>query len=403
MTRMCLALNVGSSSIKFAAYTMPDSTMPGNMMQGNEGEPALSAKGAVERLGAEPHMTAHAADGERLADDPLPAGADHATALAAVLDRLSDRLADSAVEAVGHRIAHGGDVFVDPVVLTDEVIATLSAMTPFAPSHQPHNLKGVEAARTAFPDAVQLGVFDTAFHAGKAFAQDTYGLPRWLYDDGIKRYGHHGLSYAYIASALPEVDPAAAAGRVIVCHLGSGASMCAMLDGRSVETTMGFSALDGLPMGTRCGQIDPAIVLYLQAHKGYTVGAIEDILYKQSGLKGLSGLSNDVRDLEAAETREAAEALEVFCAAVRREIGAMATTLGGLDAVVFCAGIGEHAPAVRRRILKPLDWFGITLDEAANRASAETISATWSTIPVYVIKTDEERVIARACRTITRR
>lgn len=388
MTAFCLTLNAGSSSIKFAVYQIGDEAS----------DPLPVASGLVERLGIGPLMKAKRADGSRICDEPIAKEADHASALGAVLDKLFDTLSGGTVTVVGHRIAHGGHEFPRPVVLTSHLLPQLYGFVPFAPSHQPHNLKGVEAAMAAFPNAVQVGVFDTAFHTGKAFVQDTYGLPRRLYDQGVRRYGHHGLSYQYIASALPSVDPKAAAGSVVVCHLGSGASMCAMKSGRSVESTMGFSALDGLPMGTRCGQLDPGILLYLLGEKGLSLQEVSDILYKESGLKGISELSNDMRDLETAGTPQAEEAIDYFCAMVRREIGAMSTTMGGLDAIVFCAGIGEHSATIRRRIIEPLVWYGLALDDAANNASVIKISANDSRVPVYVIPTDEEVVIARACQ-----
>ena len=288
---------------------------------------------------------------------------------------------------VGHRIAHGAPAFPKPVVIDQRVFNQLAGYTPFAPSHQPHNLKAVMAARKAFPRAVQVGCFDTSFHQGKAFVNDAYALPRFLYQEGIRRYGHHGLSYDYVSGALRKMAPQVAAGRVVIAHLGNGASMCALSDGRSVETTMGFSALDGLPMGTRCGQIDPGIVLYLLEVKRLDVEEIETILYKESGLKGLSGLTNDMRDLEAAGTPEAEEAIDYFTSTIRREIAGMAATLGGLDAVVFCGGIGENSVEVRRRVIEPLGWLGVKLDAEKNATRGEAcISTPESKAAVYVIQ-----------------
>jgi acetate kinase len=386
MPASILTLNAGSSSLKFALYGAADT-------------PVLVARGEVERLGTAPRLKVKEATGSVLAEAELPAGATHADALAAALASLAPLLDRRPVAAVGHRIAHGGAEFPAPIVLDDAVIAELAAYVPFAPTHQPHNLAAVAAAREAFPAAVHVACFDTAFHQGKEFVHDTYGLPRRLYDEGVRRYGHHGLSYDYIAGWLREEEPGLAGGRVIVAHLGSGASMCALRNGRSVESTMGFSALDGLPMGTRCGALDPGIVLWLQRVRGMSPDAIETMLTKDSGLKGLSGISNDVRELEASGTPAADEAIGYFAAMVRREIGAMAATLGGLDAVVFTAGIGEHSATVRRRILAPLGWLGIHLDEEANSRSARRISAEGSPVAALIVPTDEEIVIARASLT----
>ncbi len=386
MMSFILTLNAGSSSIKFGLYHLPESA---------EGDPRIVARGLVEGIGTGPWIKVRRADGSVVADHALADDANHADGLQAALGCLN--VEGDAVTAVGHRIVHGAPGFPRPVVLTRPVIAQLARYTPFAPSHQPHNLRAVEAARAAFPKAVQVGCFDTAFHQGKSFVQDAYALPRALYDEGIRRYGHHGLSYDYICGALRSVAPEIAGGRVVIAHLGNGASMCAVSGGRSVETTMGFSALDGLPMGTRCGQIDPGIMLYLLQARGMAADDIERLLYKESGLKGLSGLTNDMRDLETAGTPEAEQAIAYFTAMIRREIAAMAVTLGGLDGIVFCGGIGENSEAVRRRVLEPLGWLGIGLDAARNAARGPRISADDSRVAVYVVPTDEEIVIARSC------
>ncbi len=382
-----LTLNAGSSSIKFGLYRLPDGT-------GNE--PPIVARGLVDGIGTGPWIKVKDASGAVVADRALPEESNHADGLEAALGCLS--LDSNAVITVGHRIAHGAPAFPKPIVIDQRVFAQLAGYTPFAPSHQPHNLKAVMAARKAFPRAVQVGCFDTSFHEGKAFVQDAYALPRSLYREGIRRYGHHGLSYDYVAGALRKIAPQVADGRVVIAHLGNGASMCALSGGRSVETTMGFSALDGLPMGTRCGQIDPGIVLYLLEVKRLEVEEIETILYKESGLKGISGLTNDMRDLEAAGTPEAEDAIAYFTGVIRREVAGMATTLGGIDAVVFCGGIGENSVQVRRRVIEPLGWLGIELDAGKNATRGETcISTPDSKAAVYVIPTDEEIVIARAC------
>ena len=382
-----LTLNAGSSSIKFGLYRLPDGT-------GNE--PPIVARGLVDGIGTGPWIKVKDASGAVVADRALPEEANHADGLEAALGCLS--LDSNAVITVGHRIAHGAPAFPKPIVIDQRVFAQLAGYTPFAPSHQPHNLKAVMAARKAFPKAVQVGCFDTSFHEGKAFVNDAYALPRSLYQQGIRRYGHHGLSYDYVSGALRKIAPQVGDGKVVIAHLGNGASMCALLGGRSVETTMGFSALDGLPMGTRCGQIDPGIVLYLLEVKRLDVEEIETILYKESGLKGISGLTNDMRDLEAAATPEAEDAIAYFTSTIRREIAGMAATLGGLDAVVFCGGIGENSVEVRCRVIEPLDWLGVKLDAGKNAIRGETcISTSDSKVAVYVIPTDEEIVIARAC------
>ena len=382
-----LTLNAGSSSIKFGLYRLPD---------GSGNEPQIVARGLVDGIGTGPWIKVKNASGAVVADRALPEESNHAEGLEAALGCLS--LDSNAVVTVGHRIAHGAPAFPKPMVIDQRVFGQLAGYTPFAPSHQPHNLKAVMAARKAFPKAVQVACFDTSFHQGKAFVNDAYALPRSLYREGIRRYGHHGLSYDYVSGALRKIAPHVADGRVVIAHLGNGASMCAFSDGRSVETTMGFSALDGLPMGTRCGQIDPGIVLYLLEVKRLDVEEIETILYKELGLKGLSGLTNDMRDLEAAGTPEAEDAIAFFTAKIRREIAGMAATLGGLDAVVFCGGIGENSVEVRRRVIEPLGWLGVKLDAGRNATRGETcVSAPGSRIAVYVIPTDEEIVIARAC------
>jgi len=264
--------------------------------------------------------------------------------------------------------------------------------------HQPHNLSGVHAARVAFPGVPQVACFDTAYHRNHPWVNDAFALPRSLYDEGVRRYGFHGLSYAYIAGKLARVAPQLAAGRVVVAHLGNGASMCAMENGQSIASTMGFSALDGLPMGTRCGQLDPGVLLYLMDQKGMSAAQISDLLYKQSGLLGISGLSNDMRTLEAAGTIEAAQAIDYFVFRCQREVGAMAAALGGIDALVFCGGIGENSRLVRARICERLGWIGIDLDPARNAANAQVISTDSARTKVLVLPTNEELVIARAAR-----
>jgi acetate kinase len=275
------------------------------------------------------------------------------------------------------------------------VLADLQALVPLAPLHEPFNIAGILAAKEAWPHVQQVACFDTAFHRSHPFVDDVFALPRRYYDEGVRRYGFHGLSYEYIVGRLAEVAPLHAAGRVVVAHLGNGASMCAIRDGHSVASTMGFTALDGLPMGTRCGQLDPGVVLYLMQTRNMDAAAISDLLYRESGLKGLSGVSHDMRELEASDKPEAQQAIEYFVFRIRRELGGMAAVLKGIDAFVFCGGIGENAWRVRERVLEGMEWIGIELDRFANRANAQVISSERSRVRVFVIPTDEEMMIAR--------
>ncbi|MEC9344223.1 MAG: acetate/propionate family kinase [Pseudomonadota bacterium] len=378
-----LTINAGSSSIKFALF-------------GPGGEPVERVRGMVEELGVRPRFRAQAG-GEVLVDRALPAGevGDHAAALDLVLGLIGDRFRDAGIAGVGHRVVHGGPGHDRPALIDDRVLAGLEDLSPLAPLHQPHNLSGIRAARAAFPDAAQVACFDTAFHRTHAWTEDVFALPREFHEAGVRRYGFHGLSYEYVAGRLQEIEPAAARGKVIVCHLGNGASMCALHDGRSMASTMGFTALDGLAMGTRCGQIDPGVLLYLMQQRGMSPDEIEDLLYRRSGLLGLSGLSHDMRVLEQADSEEARRAIGYFIARARREIGALGAVLGGLDMLVFCAGIGENGAAVRASICRDFGWLGIELDETRNRAGEPVISAPGSRVIVRVVETDEEIMIAR--------
>ncbi|MDO5641764.1 MAG: acetate/propionate family kinase [Paracoccus sp. (in: a-proteobacteria)] len=381
-----LTLNVGSSSVKFALY---------------EGEDVL-ADGGVERIGEDqPAMRGKTADGRALPG--AGAGlADHAGAIGAVLDSLAAAFPGRDLAAIGHRVVHGGTEFDAPVLVDDAVLARLDALAPFAPLHQPHNLAGVRAAMAAYPGVPQVACFDTAFHRSQPWVNDTFALPRAYYDAGVRRYGFHGISYDYIAGALRSRAPLIAAGRVVVAHLGNGASICGMLNGRSVASSMGFSALDGLPMGTRCGQIDPGVLLYLM-DQGMTAPEISDMLYRRSGLIGLSGgIASDMRSLEASDAPEAAEAIAYFTAHAGQALGTMAAALGGIDALVFCGGIGENSRLIRARICEGAAWMGIEIDHSRNAANAEVISSGMSRVRVMVIPTDEGLVIARAARDILR-
>jgi acetate kinase len=374
-----LTLNAGSSSIKFSVYTAGT-------------DPSLVAVGQVESLGSPTAALSLTVDGTKTRAEIGPA--QHGEGVKAILTALAPVLHGAEVVAVGHRIVHGGTIYDRPQVLDAQVMQVLDQFVPLAPLHQPHNLAAVRAAIAAFPAALQVGCFDTAFHRGHPWVNDTFALPRRFYDMGIRRYGFHGLSYEYISGELRRTDPEAARGRVVVAHLGNGASMCGILDGRSIVSTMGFTALDGLPMGTRCGQLDPGVLLYLIQQKGYTVDELRQMLYNDCGLKGLSGLSNDMRALERADTEEANQAIDYFVTRIRRELGAMAAVLGGLDTVVFCGGIGENSVRVRREVCTSMDWLGIALDPAANERGTGVIST--GPVSVRVIPTDEELVIARA-------
>ncbi|MGP6089801.1 acetate/propionate family kinase [Antarctobacter jejuensis] len=374
-----LVLNAGSSSLKFGLFN-------------EAAEPDLLLRGKVDRIGGSATLRigdeAETLTGEQAAT--------HQGALAAVLKAICTRHPDAEITAVGHRVVHGGMDFAEPVILTPQVMERLARFVPFAPLHQPHNLAGVRAALQAFPQARQVACFDTAFHRQHPFVNDTFALPRAYYDKGVRRYGFHGLSYDYIAGRLAEIAPTLHSGRVIVAHLGNGASMCGLLNGRSIASSMGFSALDGLPMGTRSGQLDPGVVLYLMQEEGLNADEIADLLYRRSGLLGMSGISNDMRTLLASDDRHAREAVEYFCFRIQRELGGLAAALQGLDAIVFTGGIGENAAPIRQRVCDKLRWIGVELDETRNLGNEREISADLSRVRVLVMPTNEELVIARA-------
>jgi acetate kinase len=380
-----LVLNAGSSSVKFGLFT-------------DAPEPEEIAAGLVETVGEETHLHLRDAGGAALAEDRLPPRdrGHHRAAIAAILAALETHFPGEAITAVGHRIVHGGLDFTEPQVLDEAALTRLKALVPFAPLHQPHNLSGVRAAQEAFPGATQVGCFDTAFHRGQPFVNDTFALPRAYYARGVRRYGFHGLSYDYISGHLAETAPELHAGRVIVAHLGNGSSMCGIRAGRSVASSMGFTALDGLPMGTRCGQIDPGVLLYMIEQEGMGPAELGEMLYRRSGLLGLSGVSSDMRSLLASEVPAAREAIDYFTARIRRETGGLTAALEGLDALVFTGGIGENATEIRAEICAGLGWLGVRIDPAANDAGARVISAEGAQVTVMVIPTNEELVIARA-------
>jgi acetate kinase len=304
------------------------------------------------------------------------------------------------IGAVGHRVVHGGPHHADPILIGEADLIDLEALAPLAPLHQPHNLAGIRAAMAAFPGVPQVACFDTAFHRGQPLVRDAYALPRVYYDRGVRRYGFHGLSYDYLTGALARIAPDLHQGRVVIAHLGNGTSMCAVQGGRSVASTMGFSALDGLPMGTRSGQIDPGVLLYLMDHEKLGAAEIADLLYKQSGLLGLSGVSNDMRELQASPNPHAREAIAYFVHRIQRELGSLAAAMGGIDALVFSGGIGENARAIRAQVCDGMGWMGIGIDADANEANATVISDRASRVTVMVLPTNEELVIARAARAL---
>jgi acetate kinase len=384
MTSALLTINAGSSSIKFAVFSV------GSALK-------VRVSGQVERIGTAPRFIAHDAASGAVSSRSWPHGA--ARSYEDIFDDLlkwvEAHLAGAELVGVGHRVVHGGQHLAAPVVVTPSVIDDIEALIPLAPLHQPHSLHAIRTLAKLRPDLPQVACFDTAFHRGHADAVRHYALPRDLSDSGIERYGFHGLSYEFIAGRLRDIEPGLAAGSVVVAHLGNGASLCALRDGKSVDTTMGFTAVDGLPMGTRCGAIDPGVILYLQQARGMSAGDIETLIYSRSGLLGVSGVSSDMRKLLASSEPHAAEAVEMFCYRIACATAAMATAAGGLDALVFTAGIGEKAAQVRARVCALLAWLGVALDDAANLGNARRISSPQSKVAVLVVPTDEESMIAR--------
>lgn len=383
-----LVLNCGSSSIKFALF------------EAGTAEPARRAawNGKVQGIGGpEPDFGARDV---AVAPVPLDAAHPYRAALDLIRRHTLRWLDGRPLAAVAHRVVHGGSRYFQPVRVDARVLADLKSFIPLAPLHQPFALEAIEILLAERPDLPQVACFDTAFHHDKPAIASRFALPRALHDQGVRRYGFHGLSYEYIARRLAEVDPALVAGRVIAAHLGNGASLCAMQSGRSVDTTMGFTALDGLMMGTRCGSLDPGAVLYLQSQMGMSAAEVEKLLYKESGLLGVSGISSDMRTLASSGAPEAEEAMALFAWRAVREAGALATSLGGLDGIVFTAGIGENDAHMRDRICRGLEWLGLEIDERANANRASLISAPGSRIKAYVIPTDEERMIALHTKSI---
>jgi acetate kinase len=380
----CIAvLNAGSSSIKFALYEA-----------GRDG--ALLFRGQVESIGLAAHLEATDPSGAVVADCRWGEGElDHRGATAEILKLGRELLAGRPVLAFGHRVVHGGTEFAAPARVDAAVMAALEKFVPLAPLHQPHNLAPIEVIATAAPGIPQIACFDTAFHRSQAALAQEFALPRELTAAGVRRYGFHGLSYDFIVSRLGEIDPALAKSRLVIAHLGNGASLCAVAGGRSVASTMGFTAVDGLMMGTRCGALDPGVLLYLMQERGLDAAGIEDLIYRRSGLLGVSGISSDMRTLRRSKAPEAAEAIALFVYRIVREIGSLAAALGGLDGLVFTAGIGEHDPATRADVAAGCGWLGVKLDAARNAKGGGRISAPGAPVSAWVVPTDEERMIAR--------
>ncbi|MBK8114021.1 MAG: acetate/propionate family kinase [Candidatus Accumulibacter sp.] len=391
MEKAILVLNAGSSSLKFSVFEVPDS-----------GEMRARAVGQVEGLGTAPRLKVKDGDGQRVADVRWETTevANHAQALDAIAALLRSRFEGQVLAGVGHRVVHGGADHSAPLLITAPVMEKLDTFVPLAPLHQPHNLAAIRALQQARPDLPQVACFDTAFHRSQEMVAQLYGLPYEYYERGIRRYGFHGLSYEYIAATLPSVAPEIAGGRVVVAHLGSGASMCAMHHGRSVGSSMGFTALDGLMMGTRPGNMDPGIVLYLLQQEGLSAKQIEDLLYKRSGLLGLSGIGNDMRVLEASDAPRARLAIDHFVYRISRELGGLAAVLGGVDALVFTAGIGENSAHIRQLVCRQAQWLGLELDADANERGDTRISRVGSRMSAWVVPTNEELMIARHTRAL---
>jgi acetate kinase len=390
MSLAILVLNAGSSSLKFSVYSE------------DSGGLHRELRGEFEGLYTTSKFAAYRASGALAAEhawrDGVPLS--HDGAIAHLLDFLRDESAARGLAAVGHRVVHGGMDFSSPVRVDAGVLAALDRLVPLAPLHQPHNLAPIRIIAEREPALAQVACFDTAFHRTQPHVAQSFALPAAVSARGVRRYGFHGLSYEYIATVLPEYDPAAAAGRVVVAHLGNGASLCALRGGRSIATTMGFTPLDGLMMGTRCGTLDPGVVMYLYDKLALDTSAIETMLYRESGLLGVSGISSDMRTLLASDSPRAKEAIDLFVYRFGRELGSLAAALGGIDALVFTAGIGEHAVPIRERVCRDAAWLGVKLDTAANDRGGPRISPDGARVSAWVIPTDEELMIARHVRAL---
>ncbi len=380
-----LVLNAGSSSIKFSLF-----------VESSNGSPELRSRGQVEGIGTAPHFMAKGPDGSMLEEKRWedPKAASHPVMLKYLIDWIEDHLGDATLIAAGHRVVHGGLKYTHPARVDLAMMMDLETLVPLAPLHQPHNLNTMKAVMEVHPELPQIACFDTSFHRSNPEIFQQFALPRDLTDAGVRRYGFHGLSYEYIAKSMPKLAPEMAQGKVVVMHLGSGASACGIDNGKSIASTMGFTALDGLVMGTRPGNMDPGVVLYLMQERNMEAKEIETLLYKQSGLKGVSGISNDMRDLLASDSPHAREAVDIFVARITREIGSLAAAMGGIDGLVFTAGIGEQSRPIRRMVCEKAAWLGVEIDLAANESNGLKISTPASKLPVYVIPTNEELMIA---------
>lgn len=389
MSNIILILNAGSSSLKFSVF------------RAERGDGGLLAKGQVDGIGSSPRFVLRDSAGTAIEERALNGVAvNHEEALGIVLKALRYKFGDQRLAAVGHRVVHGGVKFASPVRIDEQILVELEQLIPLAPLHQPHNLSAIRSVTRQAPDVPQVACFDTAFHRAQPEVAQRFALPRRFLDEGIRRYGFHGLSYEYIASVLPSRDPKAAKGRIIVAHLGNGASMCALLDGKSVATTMSFTPADGLMMGTRCGSLDPGVLLYLMTRHGMSAADLEHLIYHESGLLGVSNISSDMRVLLSSAAPHAAEAIDLFVYRIGREIGSLVAALGGLDALVFTGGIGENSAAIREKVCRTASWLGVSLDETANNARGPRISGAGSAVSVWVIPTNEEMMIAQHTRRV---
>jgi acetate kinase len=386
MNKYLLVINAGSSSIKFAVYQKDASSL----------QLVADAVGQIEGIGSQPSFTVKSPDGAVLVERTFAVDEanNHTDAINIIRAWLWDYLADGTLLAVGHRVVHGGQHYSLPVLIDANVLMELETLVPLAPLHQPHNLATIRVLLETMPSLPQVACFDTAYHRTQPDVAQRFAIPRRFADDGVRHYGFHGLSYEYIASILPTLEPILADARVIVAHLGSGASLCAVHKGRSIATTMGFSPLDGLVMGTRCGSIDPGVLLYLMDRHNMDARALEQLLYYQSGLLGVSGISNDMRTLLASDDPCAQEAIELFVYRVGREIGSLVAALGGLDALVFTGGIGEHSTVIRSKVCRQAAWLGLELDETVNETEVSRISTLNSKVSAWVVATDENLMIA---------
>ena len=383
MTRQIAVINAGSSSIKFAVF--------------NAGaEQALRFRGQIEKIGVGPTLKVEGPDGETLVENAWGAKElDHQSATKVILQTSIAVLGGEAVEAIGHRVVHGGTRFAAPVAVTRDVVASLKALCPLAPLHQPHNLAPIETIASVAPNIPQVACFDTAFHQTQPQLAHSFALPREMTESGVRRYGFHGLSYEYVSGKLRDVAPDHADRKIVIAHLGNGASLCAIDGGQSIATTMGFTAVEGLMMGTRCGSIDPGVLIYLMDERKMNARALEKLIYKESGLLGVSGISSDMRTLRESTDPRAREAINLFVYRIVREIGSLAAALGGLDGLVFTGGIGQRDAKTRREVVAGCSWLGAAIDDKSNAAGEGRIDAPASSIPIWVLPTDEERVIAR--------